>query len=744
MNGAEGDAKLPARTIQPKMPEKSSQIPGLLQQAVTHHRAGRVAEAERLYRRVLQADPDQPDALRLLAGLALQSGRHSLAESHARRALQRRPHSAELHWMLATALMERGRAAAAAQSAQQALQADDGFTPARLLLGNALFAGGDTAGAEQAWRDVLTRDVANAAAQFNLAQLLLKRGANAQARELLEKVVASAPGHAGALGLLGECLVAEDARRASGLLQRALELGNRSAAVHAACGRALFKINDWFAARAALEEAVRLEPRNTEALLDLGEVCDALEQPERAIELYQHALATRPQDHILRLKVSDLLDGLWRVGEGMAFARRMATDSAHFASNLCYFANLSDTLTPQQVFAIHRDWARRFADPLMSAPPAFANDRDPKRRLRLGYVSGDLRRHSVAIFFEPLLGAHDREAFEIFLYDNNRHKQDAVTERLRGFGDVWREVKDLDDRQLFDLVRRDGIDILVDLSGHTAMHRLEMFALKPAPVQITYLGAVATTGMQAMDYRLVDPNTDPPGLTESQHTEKLLRIEGGFLCFEPLPVAGDPAPPPSAAAGHVTFGSTNNLSKIGDRTIALWARVLQAVPDARLLVRDGRLDRPAVRQAFKERCAAHGIAGHRLEMRGRIAGDAEHLRAYGDIDILLDPFPYNGVTTTCEAAWMGVPTVTLEGDRSGARSGVAILRHMGVGELVARDADEYVNIASALAGDSGRLGALRGRLRALMQGSALCDRGRLARNIEQAYRQAWQHWCESA
>ncbi len=703
-----------------------------------------MAEAERLYRRVLQADPNQPDALRLLAGLALQSGRHSLAESHARRALQLRPRSAELHWMLGTALMERGRAAAAAHSAQQALQADAGFTPARLLLGNALFAGGDAAGAEQAWREVLAGDAANAAAQFNLAQLLLKRGANAQARELLEKVVANTPGHAGALGLLGECLVPEDARRAAGLLQRALALGNRSAAIHAACGRALFRSNDRFAARAALEEAVRLEPGNTEALLDLGEVCDALEQPERALELYQRALATRPQDHALRLKCSDLLDGLWRVEEGMAFARRMAADSAHFASNLCYFANLSDTMTPQQVLAIHRDWARRFADPLLSAPPVFANDRDPQRRLRLGYVSGDLRRHSVAIFFEPLLATHDRAAFEIFLYDNNRHKQDAVTDRLRGFGDAWREVKDLDDRQLFDLVRRDGIDILVDLSGHTALHRLEAFALKPAPVQITYLGAIATTGMQAMDYRLVDPNTDPPGLTEAQHTEKLLRIEGGFLCFEPLPVAGDPAAAPSLGTGRVTFGSTNNLAKVGDRTIALWARLMQAVPDARLLVRDGRLDRPAVRQALKERCAAHGIAAHRLDMRGRIASDAEHLRAYADIDILLDPFPYNGVTTTCEAAWMGVPTVTLEGDRSGARSGVAILRHMGLGELVARDESEYVTIASALAGDPDRLGALRDSLRAQMRSSVLCDRVRLARNIEQAYRQAWRHWCGTA
>lgn len=724
------------------MPEKLIDIPGLLQQAVAHHRAGRSAEAERHYKKVLQADPGQHDALRLMAGLALQSGRHSLAESHARRALQRRPDHPELQWILGTALMERGRPAAAAASAQAALQVDANFLAARLLLGNALFASGDTAGAEQAWRAVLAQDATNTPAGFNLAQLLLKRGANAEARTLLESVVATTHGHAGALGLLGESLVMEDASRAAGLLQQAVTLGNRSAAIHIALGRALLTRNDRFGARAAFEEALRLEPRNVEALTRLGEVATMLEMPERALELYRRALALAPTPE-LRLTISGVLDDLWRVDEGMEFARSAAVEDSVLAELLCYHANLSPHLTAGQVFAIHRGWAQRFADPLLPATPGFGNDRDPQRRLRLGYVSGDLRRHSVAIFFERLLAAHDRDAFEIFLYDNNHHRKDAVTKRLQAFGDRWCDVMQLDDAAVLDRIRDDAIDVLVDLSGHTAMHRLEVFARRPAPVQITYLGAVATTGMRAMDYRLVDIHTDPPGLTEDQHTETLLRIGGGFLCFQPPPV-GAAAPAPLMKNGFVTFGSTNNLAKIGDRVIALWVQVLHAVPGSRLLMRDRRLAFAAVCREVRTRFARHGISGQRLELRGRVADDAAHLRGYDDIDILLDPFPYCGVTTTCEAAWMGVPTITLAGDRSGARSGVAILHHMGLPELVARDEESYVALARNLALDRQRLADLRRDLRDQVAASPLCDGNRLARNVEQAFRQAWQTWCGAA
>ncbi|MEO8558919.1 MAG: tetratricopeptide repeat protein [Rhodospirillales bacterium] len=712
-----------------------------LQEAVAHHRAGRLNDAERLYKRVLQTAPDQPDALRLMAGIALQTGRHSVAEGFAKRALAQRPDNAELHRMLATALLERGKADAAAESAKRALELATDSTPARLLLGNALHAAGDFAGAEREWRLILAAAPNDVPTQYNLAQLLLKSGRNAEAATLLENAVAKAPTHAGALALLGQSTVAENPSLAAGLLQRAVELGHRSVQTYVALGDALLESKNRFKAREAFDEALRLDPRNIPALTGLAHILMILEQSERALELLRRAASIEPANEAVKAALLDALDLLWRLDEAVVVAGGRALQDTDFGSWLCRYANMSASFSAERIFDAHRHWGLRFADPLLVNQPSFANDRQPQRPLRVGYVSGDLRRHSVAAFLQPLLQHHDRDAVGIYLYSNNKRTKDGVTEQLRGLAQEWRDIEKLDDDAVLATIRADAIDVLVDLSGHTGGHRLPVFARRAAPVQMTYLGYIDTTGIQAMDYRISDALADPVGITDPFHTEKLLRLAGGYLCYQPLPVPIEPAPPPSIERGFVTFGSANSIAKVTHEVLALWARIMQAVPGSRLLLKDSRLDMSVVRQQVAAYLGSQGIAADRLDLRVRTATDLAHLQTYNDIDIALDPFPYNGVTTTCEALWMGVPVIALAGSRSASRQGVDILTRVGAGELIAADRDEYVAIATALAQNPSRLAEWRSSLRRRLLESPLCDGARLAREIEAAYRLAWQRWC---
>jgi protein O-GlcNAc transferase len=414
-------------------------------------------------------------------------------------------------------------------------------------------------------------------------------------------------------------------------------------------------------------------------------------------------------------------------------------DHARTLSNLLFCLNYDDKLTNAELLAAHREWDERYGHEV-PRPTSYANERAPGRRLKIGYVSPDFRAHSVAYFLEPLLKAHDHQAVEVFCYAEVA-RADRVTEYLRGFADHWLITVGLSDDELTERIRGDGIDILVDVAGHTADNRLRVFARKPAPVQATWLGYPNTTGLSAIDYRIVDAVTDPPGQADAWASEKLLRLDGGFICYGGLEGAAPPAPPPCLTTGHVTFGSFNNPGKISNATMDAWASLLERLPDARLLLKGKSFTDPTACALYRARLAERGVAAERVELMATVPSAAAHLAVYDRVDVALDPFPHNGTTTTCEALWMGVPVVTLRGDRHAGRVGASLLGQIGLTDLLANSVEEYIEIAAALANDRSRLADLRRSLRPRMEASPLCDSRAFARKMEAAFRSMWHRWC---
>ena len=343
-------------------------------------------------------------------------------------------------------------------------------------------------------------------------------------------------------------------------------------------------------------------------------------------------------------------------------------------------------------------------------------------------------------FIGSLIAGHDRQAFEVFCYAEVA-RPDDWTARIREHADAWRSTVGMDDSAAAKQIREDGIDVLVDLAGHTGQNRLLVFAKRPAPVQVTWLGYPNTTGLTAIDYRLTDEIADPEGDADALYTETLVRLPGGFVCYGPASDTPEAAACPVHQCGSVTFGSFNVLSKVTPEVVAVWAEILDRVPKSRLLMKNRSLADEETRARYLQMFDAHGVAAERIELCAWINSSAGHLGAYARVDIGLDPFPYNGTTTTCEALWMGVPVVTLSGDRHSGRVGASILTRVGLADLVAEAEAAYVEKAVALAGDIDRLAALRLELRDRLGRSPLCDAPAFIRYVEAAYREMWRRAC---
>jgi protein O-GlcNAc transferase len=522
--------------------------------------------------------------------------------------------------------------------------------------------------------------------------------------------------------------------------RRALELRPTYFDAHNNLGNAFQTLGKLDDAIACYRRALALKPNLPWGHNNLGVALKDRGNLDESVACFRRTLQLMPgyaEGHNnlgIALKEQGMLD---EAADCYRRAVELKPDSAGAHSNLVYTLNFSADCDARQIYAAARRWNQQHAERLAKSSTPHANQRSADRRLRIGYVSPDFRLHPVGRFLLPLVEAHDHREFEIFCYAS-LPVEDAISERFRTCADVWRSVFACSDEKLAEMIRQDRIDILVDLTMHMADNRLLVFARKPAPVQVTYLAYCGTTGLSAIDYRLSDPYLDPPGCDEAVYSEQTVRLPETYWCYGPPSEAPPCSGVPALQSGHVTFGCLNNFCKVTGATLAAWSRLLQAAPDAHLLLHaqaGGHRDR------VRDYLSGQGVSADRLSFAEKVSL-AEYFRLYARIDVALDPFPYGGGTTTCDALWMGVPVVSLAGQTAVGRGGLSILTNAGLPELAARDVDDYVRIAAALASDVPRLTELRSTLRERMQRSPLMDASRFARNVEAAYRGMWRRWCE--
>ena len=601
--------------------------------------------------------------------------------------------------------------------------------------------------ARQLYQSILETDPGNAEANHRLGVLAYQAGRHDIAAQLIAKAVLRDDSQAPYLNNLGLVLRAQGKLNEALVAHRqavALDPGFSDARVN--CGIVLQALGRLDEALCAYEQALAANPAHADAHNGRGLVLLSQGKLGEALASFRQALSIDPGFAEAHNNRGNALEAQGRIGEALAAYRHALAIEPDFSeahSNLLLCSNYDAGTNARALLAAHRQWNARHAAGLADGVPPHTNAADPTRRLRIGYVSADFRKHPVASFVEPLLTSHDRRAFDVVCYSNGG-SPDEVTERLRKAADTWRSIAGLPDERAAELVREDGIDILVDLAGHTGGHRLRVFARKPAPIQITYLGYPGTTGLAAMDYRLTDAWTDPPGWTEAFYTEELVRLPAGSLCFQP-PLSGpEVVALPALSPGNVTFASFNNAAKVSPEAVTLWSKVLAAVPDAQLVLKSKSFgDRETV-ERLRGLFEREGIAARRLEFVGWVPASEEHLALYDRAHIALDTFPYSGCTTTCEALWMGVPVITLARGEPRSRMSLSVLRQVGLDDFIAESPEAYVDIAAELAADIGTLRMLRSGLRETMKRSCLLDATAFTRTVEFAYRDMWKRWCAAS
>ncbi len=494
---------------------------------------------------------------------------------------------------------------------------------------------------------------------------------------------------------------------------------------------------DVAAALTLFEKAAEIDPDSHIPPFMLGNAFSHLGDLDTAANHYQRARGLRSSEAVIRFNLG--LNELARGYTESAIAELREAcrlNPQHTAAQSTYLVALlnSDRHGADDIAAAARTWGTRFAAQHPQAGKLHQlRGAGPPRRLRVGFVSGDFRTHSVARFFEPIAGGHDRDAFQYFFY-HNFPDHDEVTERLRGHAHQWRDVWRLDDDALVERIRSDRIDILLDLAGHTAFNRLAVFARRAAPVQVTYLGFPASTGLPTMDYRITDASTDPIPAAEVWHSEKLLQLQHPQWCYRPFAARPAAGALPARSSGFVTFGSFNSLSKISATTIECWGKILGALPHARLrLTRIRSPQRAADMISTLEKC---GIEPARIDCLPYTM-EVPVESPFTGVDIALDSYPYNGVTTTCESLYSGVPVVSLHGAHGASRSGLSILGAMGLRDLVASTPAQYAQIAVNLARDLPRLEQLRSSLQTIFERSSLRDENSFAPAFEAQLQAAW-------
>jgi len=645
-------------------------IQEMFEQAKQHQQAGRLAAAEALFRQILEQDPKHADALHLLGVVLYQSGRAEQAVEHICRAIETDASRGDFHSNYGLVLANRGRTQEAIAAFREAVRLRPDLV--------------------QTWS--------------NLAVVL-------ESAAQREEAIAA--------------------------YREALRLQPQATDLWFNLGLALGNTGRWEEAAAAYRQVLALQPNSAAAAYNLGYALRELKRLDESVAAYRQALAIQPDHPDASNNLAIALQDTGRLEEAVGVYRELLQRHPDFVwahGNLLFMLNYMPQDDPQAVLQEHRKWNQQHARPLAGEIQPHANDRDPERRLRIGYVSPNFCQHCQSLFTIPLLSNHDRGQFEIYGYADVP-QPDEFTQRLRGYFDVWRSTEGQSDAQIAQRVREDRIDLLVDLTMHGPGGRLLLFARQPAPVQVIGLAYPGTSGLETMDYRLSDPYHDPPE-NDAHYVEKTIRLPETYWCFDPLTPEPAVNALPALAAGHVTFGCLNNFWKINDRTLEMWAQVLAALPGSHLVL---LAPQGTARQRVLEKL---GVDAARIEF---VKNQPRHkyLEVYHRIDLALDPFPYNGHTTSLDAMWMGVPVVSLCGRTAASRAGLSQASNLGLAEqLVGDTPQQYVRLAVKLAGDLPRLSELRQSLRDRMKRSPLMDGPRFARHVEAAYRRMWRSWCQ--
>jgi protein O-GlcNAc transferase len=711
-----------------------------MQLAIENHRAGRLAEAEEIYRRVLVQRPNHPDALHMLGVIAHQTGRLDTAVELIKQAIRLKPDSPDAYYNLGNALGESGRFDEAIVAFRQAIQLRPGYAETYNNLGNLLRKNGRLEEAHTALAQA-TRLKANfAEAHNNLGIVLGEKGQLDESIAEFQRAIALKPDYAEAHNNLGNALKQKgQLEEATAAYRQAIILHPNTPEVHNNLGIALRDKACLDEAIAAFRQAIALRPNYPEAHYNLGIALKDSGQLDDAVAAYRQAINLNPGYADAHNNLGQALAGNGQLDDAIAAFRRaveLEPDKAYIDSNLVCTLHFHPSYDAKAISEENRRWNRQHAAPLRKFIQPHPNDRSPDRRLRIGYLSPDFRSHVVGRNLLPLFDHHDRRQFEITCYAHVLNP-DATTSRFQKMTDRWRNIVGLSDEQVAKQIREDRIDILVDLALHMAHNQLLVFARKPAPVQATFAGYPGSTGLDTVDYRLTDPYLDPPGLNDQFYSETSIRLPDTFWCYDPLNTELIVNGLPAQSHDFITLGSLNNFCKVTEQVARLWAQVLRAVDRSRLMI---LCPEGSHRQPLLDLLQREEVNLNRIELvapRPR----AKYLELYHRIDVGLDTFPYNGHTTSLDSFWMGVPVITLVGNTVVGRAGLSQLTNLGLPELIARTPQEYVRIAAGLANDLPRLAELRRTLRPRMEASPLMDAPRFARNIEAAYRQMWRTWC---
>jgi predicted O-linked N-acetylglucosamine transferase (SPINDLY family) len=723
--------------------EQKKAVDGLLAAAFDAYRGGRLTEAQFICGQILTFLPDHAEALGLLGSCMLDAGEVAQAEDTLRQAIAAGARSAEMLLNHGAALFRLRRF----DEAREVFEAVVKLSPGSLLgltnlastlrrlgqheralgcykralavapgdaelwhgLGGTHFARGEISEAERCFDKALALDPGSAAARVGLALVLVCLSRYGKARDLLDAALAADPNNYEALThRAGVHLYLGDVAAALVDVEKAMSIAPRDFLPLVELNRAeiAMSMNDSARAASLAQDVLERYPNSGRALAILGSSRSAAGDIAGAVALFDRALAVAPDDHVAISKKIFALDFL----PGASFVE-------HQAARRQWWEQLGVRYPRRELGAI---------------------DADPDRRLRVGYVSADFRDHSAGLAVLPVLQNHDKSRFETFAYSNTA-RPDQVTGRFRALFEHWTDVAQLSDDELADRIQADRIDILIDCSGHTAGHRLAVFARKPAPVQASGWGHASGTGIPLIDYVLSDPVAIPAEV-RPLHAETVADLP----CLISMPAPGLPVSPlPMLRNGFVTFGVFNRIDKISDEAIALWARIMAAIPDARLIVKHLALDDATVRETLVRRFTASGIGQERVSYAGRTTREA-HLRAFDAVDLSLDPFPQNGGISTWESLYMGVPVIARLGTTSASRAAASILTAVGLPDFVAADGDAYVEIARRVAAAPAELAALRENLPARIAGSEAGDPARYAAAVEACYRRFWRAYCATA